>query len=304
LLWCQLPLFSPQWGDWSSCSLMGLRNSTVVAVGSTGSLCSVVGRPLRVVDCHSVQELGFQVLGRRDVILLQGGAVWSTGFLCALGDRGSGAACRVAGCTFASLSGEPGILALWLGSEGSLAVRDSGEAGPPCSVGRKPPGAKNSKIWSLRFTSLGCVVAGSWHWVANWGFPWVSRAGGLELSGVHKAVEALESTCVGAWASRSHFGSCCRCRGSKSAGSERKPWGFLAGTGLPGAMATARGTEESSLWAAGVLGPAFQEGSAVVLQAWETKSLGSGSPGAWFPAWASGSTVQWFCCRLSSGLNI
>jgi hypothetical protein len=45
--------------------------------GSLG-LCTVGGRPpsiSKVVDCHLVEEVGFQCLDRRDVTLLQGGAV-------------------------------------------------------------------------------------------------------------------------------------------------------------------------------------------------------------------------------------
>jgi hypothetical protein len=46
--------------------------------GNNGSLCPVRGRPpstSRVVDCHLVEEQGFQLLDRRDTILLQGGTV-------------------------------------------------------------------------------------------------------------------------------------------------------------------------------------------------------------------------------------
>jgi hypothetical protein len=50
-----------------------------------------------------VEELGFQLLDRRDVTLWQGGTVkhWS-----------SGVVCRVAGYSFLPLSGESGALAL------------------------------------------------------------------------------------------------------------------------------------------------------------------------------------------------
>jgi hypothetical protein len=47
-------------------------------VGHSGSLCTVGGRPSStssVAGCYSVEELGFQLLDRRDVSLLQGGAV-------------------------------------------------------------------------------------------------------------------------------------------------------------------------------------------------------------------------------------
>jgi hypothetical protein len=60
------------------------------------------------------------------VTLLQRGAVWSTRLLYTE-NRASGADCRVAGYSFPPLSGESGILALWWGNKGSLAVRDSGE---------------------------------------------------------------------------------------------------------------------------------------------------------------------------------
>jgi hypothetical protein len=40
------------------------------------------------VDYHSVKESGFQCLDRRDVTLLQGGAAWSAGLQCTLGDQG------------------------------------------------------------------------------------------------------------------------------------------------------------------------------------------------------------------------
>jgi hypothetical protein len=43
------------------------------------------------------------------------------------GNKASGAFCKVAGYDFPPLSGEPGILALWQGSKGSLAVRGSRE---------------------------------------------------------------------------------------------------------------------------------------------------------------------------------
>jgi hypothetical protein len=67
------------------------RGSPAVTVGSAQSLCTVRGRPPStsgVADCHSVEELGFQLLDRRQVTLLQGGAVRSTGVLCALGEQG------------------------------------------------------------------------------------------------------------------------------------------------------------------------------------------------------------------------
>jgi hypothetical protein len=58
--------------------LKGHNDSSEVTVGSVRSLYTVIGRSpstSRVVDCHSVEELGFQLLDRRDGTLLQGGAV-------------------------------------------------------------------------------------------------------------------------------------------------------------------------------------------------------------------------------------
>jgi hypothetical protein len=56
----------------------GAQGSPAVTVGRAGSLRTVGGRPpstSRVVDCHLVEELGFHLLNRRDVTLLQAGAV-------------------------------------------------------------------------------------------------------------------------------------------------------------------------------------------------------------------------------------
>jgi hypothetical protein len=67
-----ITFLSPQQGGWSSCTLMG-----AIAVGSIGSLCNVEHRlpsTSRVVNCHSVEEDGFQLLDRRYVTLLQGDA--------------------------------------------------------------------------------------------------------------------------------------------------------------------------------------------------------------------------------------
>jgi hypothetical protein len=75
------------------------------------------------------------------------------GFCVPWGNRVSGTACRVAGYSFPPLTGESGILSLWWGSKGSLAVRDGGEcwASMLC-VDESPLEPKNSKAWSLRFT--------------------------------------------------------------------------------------------------------------------------------------------------------
>jgi hypothetical protein len=45
---------------------------------STVNMCTVVGRPpsaSRVVDCHWVKELRFQLVDRKDATLLKTGAV-------------------------------------------------------------------------------------------------------------------------------------------------------------------------------------------------------------------------------------
>jgi hypothetical protein len=41
----------------------------------------------KVVNCHSLEELAFQILDRWDLTLLQRGAVWSTGPLGTLGNQ-------------------------------------------------------------------------------------------------------------------------------------------------------------------------------------------------------------------------
>jgi hypothetical protein len=63
------------------------RGSPAVAVGSTGSLCTVESRhpsTNTIVYCHSVEKLGLQLLDRRDMTLLQGGAGEVLGFWCHL----------------------------------------------------------------------------------------------------------------------------------------------------------------------------------------------------------------------------
>jgi hypothetical protein len=88
------------------------------------------GRPhssSRVVDCHSVEELGFQLLDRRGKALLREVQCEGLGFCVPWGNRASVVSCKVADYSFPPLSGESGIFALWQGIKGSLAVRDSGE---------------------------------------------------------------------------------------------------------------------------------------------------------------------------------
>jgi hypothetical protein len=69
----------------------------------------------RVVDCHSVEKLGFQLLNRKDMILLQGGThsvkCWTSVYL-------GEAAFRVAVYSFPLLGGESGVIALYQGELG------------------------------------------------------------------------------------------------------------------------------------------------------------------------------------------
>jgi hypothetical protein len=86
-----------------------------VAEGKCGSLCTVGDSPTstsRVMDCHSVEKLRFQLLDRRDVTPLQGGACDVLGFFVPLGNRDFGSACTVVGYSFPHISGESGILTL------------------------------------------------------------------------------------------------------------------------------------------------------------------------------------------------
>jgi hypothetical protein len=93
-------------GAWGlSCSCSGEYWVSVCCRGRPSSIS-------RVTDWHSIEELGFQCLDRRDVTLLQGGALWSSGLLCMLGSRASGVTYRVAGYSFPPTGGESGILAI------------------------------------------------------------------------------------------------------------------------------------------------------------------------------------------------
>jgi hypothetical protein len=59
-------------------SLIEVWDSPAVTVGSGWSLCTVGGRPpstCRVANCHSVEELEFQLLDKKEGALLQGGTV-------------------------------------------------------------------------------------------------------------------------------------------------------------------------------------------------------------------------------------
>jgi hypothetical protein len=129
-------------------------------------------------------------------------------------------------------------------------------AGPPCSVGREVSWSQQKiKAWSLGFTCMCGVglLAMSSKLISLWCL-WSSKTGGLELSGAHKVVEALESTCAGALASRS-YSSCCSHGGAQSAGT-RNSKACLPGAGAQYSSAT--GIEDSSLQAAGALGAACQ----------------------------------------------
>jgi hypothetical protein len=70
--------------------LLGEGISLAVTVESARSLCPMRARPqstCRVPDCHSVENLGFQILDRINGALLQGGTVGSAGPLCTLGKQ-------------------------------------------------------------------------------------------------------------------------------------------------------------------------------------------------------------------------
>jgi hypothetical protein len=116
--------------------------------------------------------------------------------------------------------------------------------------------------------SLRCVVVGSWNWVANWGYLWGSKFRRLELTGAHKALEALGSTCNGSWAYRSH-------RDAAGFGEPSLQVVRVLGPDcqhrFQGAQfsGTATCSGQPSLQASGVLGPdccmGFREHSTVVL---------------------------------------
>jgi hypothetical protein len=135
------------------------------------------------------------------------------GFCVPWWNRASDATCRVTGYSFPSLNGESGILALWQGSEGSLAVRDSGEGWASMLCGQGSLLApKSSKVWSMRFT-----------WVCG------GKAPGTEWQdeGIHGAAELAGLNCL-------------------VPTRQQKPLGLIAlGCGLLGAMAAlqAQGTQ-------------------------------------------------------------
>jgi hypothetical protein len=126
------------------------------------------GRPLstsRVADCHSVKELWETWLFCRE---LQHEAL---GFCVPQGNRTSGATSRVTGYSFPPLSGKSSILGLWQGGRAPLLSGTVESAGPPCSVWREASWSQK-KAKPGAWVSLRCVVAGSWHWIVSWGFPW------------------------------------------------------------------------------------------------------------------------------------
>jgi hypothetical protein len=72
-----------------------------------------------------------------------------------------------------------------------------------CSVGREASQRQQHCIvWSL---GISCVCGSRLLALSSkLRVPWGRKASGLELSSAHKIVEALGSTCVGEWASKSH----------------------------------------------------------------------------------------------------
>jgi hypothetical protein len=144
---------------WVPTLWLGCRDSPA----STGSLCTVGGRSPstnRVVDFHLAEELGFQLLDRRAVALLQGGTVWRAGLLHTLGF-----CCCLQSRMLYFSSPKWGIwsscfLIMWRGL--SCCQGQWGVLGLHALWGSKPPGA--SRIARLgAWGSLGCVAAGSWH---------------------------------------------------------------------------------------------------------------------------------------------
>jgi hypothetical protein len=116
---------------------------------------------------------------------------------------------------------------------------------------KKPPGA--SRIakpgdWG----SLKCVVAGSWHWVESWGYPWGSKVDRLKSSGAHRHQRPRGVS----------FQVPCQLPQAKGNKVSRRHelWGLFTGSGLPRAIATAADIGEPSLWVAGALGPDFPHG--------------------------------------------
>jgi hypothetical protein len=84
-------------------------------VGSVGSLCTVEGGPPStswLVDCHLAEELGFQLLNRREGTSGREAQCEAMGFCALWGSRPSGSACRIAGFSFPPFSGESVILAV------------------------------------------------------------------------------------------------------------------------------------------------------------------------------------------------
>jgi hypothetical protein len=162
LLGCQLPLFSPQWFSWTSCCLMEVLGISCGCSESTGSLCTVGDRPSstsKVVNCHSLEELGFSFWIRKKWVScreVQGEALnfclpWGTGLLELLEEQ-------------QVLAFLPSVenLAFFLyhgGTRTLLLSGTVGSAGPPCSVGREDSCCQQ--------ISKACVVTGSWHCVES-----------------------------------------------------------------------------------------------------------------------------------------
>jgi hypothetical protein len=73
-----ITFFLPSMRGWSSHSFMGAWGLSCSCSGEYWVSVCCRGRPSsisRVTDWHSIEELGFQCLDRRDVTLLQGGAL-------------------------------------------------------------------------------------------------------------------------------------------------------------------------------------------------------------------------------------
>jgi hypothetical protein len=184
-------------------------------VGTSGPLCTSWDRPSGATHWavgYSFPPLSGEVFIGEPGALLWLGTVGTAGSFYALGKQIS---CHPQNGRL-PLNGEPGFPLFDSRVEAFLWEDLVVSAGFPCSVERVPPGATRIAKHGA-WGSLVCVIVGWWHWIASWGSPWGSKAGGLELSGVQKAAEALGSTCVGAWALRGHS-SCCRHGGTKPVG--------------------------------------------------------------------------------------
>jgi hypothetical protein len=109
-----------------------------------------------------------------------------------------------------------------------------GSAGPPYSVGKEASWhQQNSKSWSLEFTWM--CVAGSWHLVASWGYPWGSKTSGVESSGAQRQQRSWDLFAV-----ELGFQEWWQLlQGQRTQiYQQQKPWNLLTGAGLPRAKAS------------------------------------------------------------------